>query len=190
MAAKILDAARIRFAAQGISRTTMSELAADAGISRKWLYRHFDNRDAVVRALIGRDAQRVIDSVTTLYADASDPLDAMIDALTTVVTLLRQDQLLQRLVETEPQALAPFLTTGAATLMRPAIEVTVGLLDEHFGMARTDATLAAEALIRLTLSSVLSEAATTDFDDPEKRREFFAYSVPRLIAPPHGFESG
>ncbi|CQD16570.1 TetR family transcriptional regulator [Mycolicibacterium conceptionense] len=185
-AARILDAARARFATQGITRTTMSELAADAGISRKWLYRHFDNRDAVVRALIGRDAQRVIDSVTALYTDANDPLGAMIDALTTVVELLREDQLLRRLVETEPQALAPFLTTGAATLMRPAIEVTVGLLEQHFEMAsHENATVTAEALIRLTLSAVLSEAATTDFDDPGQRRQFFAIAVSRLIVPPH-----
>lgn len=189
-AGRILDAARVRFAQQGIARTTMSDLAADAGISRKWLYRHFRNRDAVVRALLGRDAQRLIDSVTALYTGASDPLEALIDALAQVVKLFREDQLLQRLVETEPEAMAPFMTTGAGVLMQPTIEFAANLLCEHFDRPAGDAALTAEALIRLAVSAVFTEAAMVDFDDAAQRRGFFATIVPRLVVPDHSRATG
>lgn len=60
---RILDGAARRIAAVGEDRTTMSSIAAEAGLSREWRYRHFPNRDAVVQALLQRELRRFIDGL-------------------------------------------------------------------------------------------------------------------------------
>jgi AcrR family transcriptional regulator len=45
---RILDAAARRFAEVGVDGTTMSSIAAEAHLSREWLYRHFSWSTAAV----------------------------------------------------------------------------------------------------------------------------------------------
>src|SRR5581483_9911319 len=48
---RILDAALVRFAQYGFRRTSMEDIAAEAGVSRAALYLQFDNKEAIFRAL-------------------------------------------------------------------------------------------------------------------------------------------
>lgn len=48
----ILDAAVRMFSRYGVKRTSMGDLAAEAGVSRQTLYNSFRNKDDVLRALI------------------------------------------------------------------------------------------------------------------------------------------
>jgi AcrR family transcriptional regulator len=50
---EILRHAAALFSAKGIGATRMSEIAASVGISTPAIYYHFDNRDAIVGALLG-----------------------------------------------------------------------------------------------------------------------------------------
>lgn len=63
----ILDAAARRFARFGARKTTMDEVAREAGCSRATVYTHFRSKEALYRALLDRDtaafltiAQKVI----------------------------------------------------------------------------------------------------------------------------------
>lgn len=49
---RILQQARERFFAHGYSAFLMDDLAADLGMSKKTLYRHFAGKDALIRAVI------------------------------------------------------------------------------------------------------------------------------------------
>jgi AcrR family transcriptional regulator len=51
---QILDAAAAVFAEQGFSRATMRDVAARAGIATGTIYNHFDDKDALLRALMHR----------------------------------------------------------------------------------------------------------------------------------------
>src|SRR5689334_7440337 len=48
---EIRDAAMRVFARKGISSTTMQDIASEAGISAGAIYRYFDGKDALVRAV-------------------------------------------------------------------------------------------------------------------------------------------
>lgn len=56
---QLLDAATKLFIRQGVAKTTLSEIAAEAGMTRGAVYWHFDNKDAVIQALWERNGTRL-----------------------------------------------------------------------------------------------------------------------------------
>ncbi len=71
----LLDAAAELFTRRGVARTTLHEIARHAGMTRGAIYWHFENKDAVIRALWERDAQQthlqcVDNMVQSLHSDA------------------------------------------------------------------------------------------------------------------------
>lgn len=55
----LLDAATLLFIRQGVASTTLSHIAAEAGMTRGAIYWHFDNKDAVIQALWERNANKL-----------------------------------------------------------------------------------------------------------------------------------
>ena len=54
MKEKILTACRDRFLRDGFSRTSVDEISSDLGISKKTFYKHFSNKEDVVRQIMER----------------------------------------------------------------------------------------------------------------------------------------
>lgn len=68
--ARIIDAAERCFARAGFYRTTMQDVAAEAGMSPGNLYRYFPSKDAIVVGLVERDRARMAaDFAATETAD-------------------------------------------------------------------------------------------------------------------------
>jgi TetR/AcrR family transcriptional regulator, repressor for uid operon len=63
---RILDAAERCFARAGFHRTTMQDVAVEAGMSPGNLYRYFASKDAMVAGLTERDRARVVEDFTRL----------------------------------------------------------------------------------------------------------------------------
>jgi len=53
----LLDAASRLFIRQGVARTTLKDIAEEAGMTRGAVYWHFDDKDAVIKALWERNAR-------------------------------------------------------------------------------------------------------------------------------------
>ena len=68
---RILDAAERCIVRAGFHRTTMQDVAAEAGMSPGNLYRYFSSKDAIVAGLAERDRAQVVGDFSTL-ADSSD----------------------------------------------------------------------------------------------------------------------
>src|ERR671912_3060363 len=71
--ARILDAAEHCFVRSGFHRTTMQDVAAEAGMSPGNLFRYFGSKDAVVLALAERDRARIGED----FAALSQPGDLL-----------------------------------------------------------------------------------------------------------------
>jgi AcrR family transcriptional regulator len=69
---QIIDAARVRFIANGFHQTGVQDIASTADISLGLLYRYFKNKDAVILEV----AQRDVDAVVTAIAAMPDTGDA------------------------------------------------------------------------------------------------------------------
>ena len=70
--AHILDAAETCFVRSGFHRTTVQDVAAEAGMSAGNLYRYFPSKDAIVVGLSERDRREVADSFRTMQEGSGD----------------------------------------------------------------------------------------------------------------------
>lgn len=72
--AQILDAATRAFARTGFADTGLDDVAAEAGISRVILYRHFESKGQMYRAVLDRACERLAERVGEgEFTDASIP---------------------------------------------------------------------------------------------------------------------
>lgn len=68
----LLDAAARRYARFGPRKTTMEEVARDAGYSRATAYKHFPSKDALYRSLLQRSTRAFVDEVRACIAAPGD----------------------------------------------------------------------------------------------------------------------
>src|SRR5437660_5351731 len=85
---QILDAALVCFARRGFHQTSMHDISAEAGISVGLIYRYFDNKEAVIAAMVdehmihirelleqARQAPTLLESLDTIFtANCCDEL--------------------------------------------------------------------------------------------------------------------
>jgi len=69
---KLVDAAAAVFSRYGIGKTTMNDIAQEAGVSRQTLYNAFPNKEAVLRAVVRQKSLEALEAVVTAWAQQSD----------------------------------------------------------------------------------------------------------------------
>ncbi len=69
----ILSAARKRFAHYGIAKTTMSEIAADIGMSKASLYYYFPDKERIFIAVVEQEVGEFLTMIEELIARPSKP---------------------------------------------------------------------------------------------------------------------
>ncbi|MDJ0807943.1 MAG: TetR family transcriptional regulator [Gammaproteobacteria bacterium] len=73
---QLLDAATRLFIRQGVAKTTLSEIAKEAQMTRGAIYWHFDNKDAVIMALWNRNANRLQQAFNEMLSEIAPPTPA------------------------------------------------------------------------------------------------------------------
>ncbi|HEX5538370.1 MAG TPA: TetR family transcriptional regulator [Methylophilaceae bacterium] len=76
---RIIDAAREMFLAYGVSRTSMEQIASQAGVTRGAVYWHFSNKIELFHAMREQVLLPMIDRMddTLLVKDSDDPLNCI-----------------------------------------------------------------------------------------------------------------
>ncbi len=69
---RILDAAEIVFQRNGVSRTTLAEIATEADVTRGAIYWHFENKASLFDAMIQRIVEPYENRLAELQAHAQD----------------------------------------------------------------------------------------------------------------------
>ncbi len=77
---QILNAAMKLFTEKGFHASSMAELAKEAGMSVGHIYHYFENKDAIIEAIVDKDVAEVM-VVMDEFSRAEDPVAAMIDRL-------------------------------------------------------------------------------------------------------------
>ena len=84
---RIIDAAREVFATRGVSRTTLENIAAQAGVTRGAVYWHFANKTELFNAMREQVFLPLLDRMDDSLLDNAniDPLTAMENALKNII---------------------------------------------------------------------------------------------------------
>lgn len=197
----ILDATRHLVLTQGMGRTTLTDVAREAGLSRMTVYRRYSG----LPELLGRMMQREWDGLLGLdrvadalvgAPEASSPggdvtgLRLLVRGVVEAATTLRESELLGSMIEREPQLLLPYLVERQGTMHRRAI----ALVAEGIRYGQADGSVAAGDPVRMATAVVLTvqswvlsmDAAAAGQDrallDEELRALLHAYLGPRVSA--------
>lgn len=110
VAERILDAALTLVARWGMGKTSLADVAKEAGCSRATVYRAFPGgKQHLVDALGQRELQAYVAAVIDAVDEADDLGDALTRGLVVAARLLRDHDAAQFMLEHEPELFMPFL---------------------------------------------------------------------------------
>jgi len=105
---RYLDAARECILATGWTRTTLTDVARRAAVSRMTIYRTWPDMQTLLADLMTREWGGVVAEVASAGA-GSAPLERLSTGISRTVTALRSNDLLRKIVEVDPELLLPYL---------------------------------------------------------------------------------
>jgi AcrR family transcriptional regulator len=104
----VLGAARDSILAVGWRRTTLTDVARRAGVSRMTIYRHWPDMQTLLADLLVREWGALL-ATTPVAAESEVTASGLADGVVAVVRALRVDPLFARIVEVDPELLLPYL---------------------------------------------------------------------------------
>jgi AcrR family transcriptional regulator len=155
---RIVAAARAEFERYGIRRTTVEEVARQAGVSRVTVYRKFDGKAALVRAVVLDDIQRFARYVDFLWRSQETAEDRLVETFTVAVMGLRRNPLFNTLLRSEPEELLQQLTLDGQEIFDLACGVLAARLQELVDadeLPGIDVQAASELITRIGYSAIL-----------------------------------
>ena len=144
---RILDVARDSIIAIGWKRTTLTEVARRAGLSRMTVYRRYPDAVAIYADLMTREWA---DQAPTGVDAADTTAHGIAGLIAERLNILAHDPLFQRLIELDPDLLLPYLTERRGRTQQAVLTLLVPLI-EHGQRARTIRPGSAELLARSVL---------------------------------------
>ena len=166
---RLLDAADRCLRSTGIRRTTVGQIAEDAGVSRAWLYRLFPDKMALLGAALVRGDEEFW-ATARARIEASDSLAKQVATAVEFSRSQRPAGLVLQLQEAEPEAYSAAVGSGLrqvlpgmASFWRPYLEQA-----QDRGEVRADLDIprAAEWVLRIVLSLVTVPGEIVNTEDP------------------------
>ena len=118
----ILEATHDLVLAVGFRRTTVSEVARRAGVSRPTLYKRYPDGAALLRALMRREFAAVVDEADRHGDEGGDGRARLVRSAVRGADLLAAHPLMLRLLEVDPELMLPYVTQRVGWVQRVAIE--------------------------------------------------------------------
>lgn len=183
-AERILDAALEQFEIVGIRRTTVEDITRRARLARVTVYRHFPGKDDIVEAVILREMGRFLTTMEAEMAGFETIQDKLTEGFVFALAYLRENVLLSRLLQIEPDSLLPYLTTEGGSLVDTAAAFLAVQLsrDAHEDRPGSELQVVAELAVRIMLSFLLTPSRSIALADPAEARAFACrHLVPLLL---------
>jgi len=163
---RILEATYACVARRGIAKTTIEDAAREAKVSRATVYRTFPGgRDELVSAVV---AWATLGFFVRLYeqVQGADSLEQVMErGIMFAHRSIVEHEVLQRVMQTEPEKLLPTLTFESNRIRRGIAEFLMPYLEQRGLADGVDLAEAADFLARMILS-YMSAPGRWDLDDP------------------------
>jgi len=174
-----LDAAREAILAVGWSRTTLTDIARRAGVSRMTLYRRWPDTQTLLADLMTREWVRVMGDAAG-FASTGDPLRRITDGVVATVRALRANELLRRIIDVDPELLLPYLLDrrGRSQDLLAAATAEVIREGQQTGAVRAgDADVLARSLLLACHGFALSAHTMTEGPSPSRDADVSAFDA-------------
>jgi AcrR family transcriptional regulator len=179
---RIVDAALRCFARWGIGKTTLDDVAREAGYSRATVYRFFPGgKDGLVETVVAAEQARLFAEIGERLDVAVDLEDLIVGGMTTAAACLLDHRPLQYLLANEPEVVLPRISFHEADHVLRAVSAFVAPYLSRHVAADVDTLRAAEWLSRIVLSYLCSPSPAVDLRDEASVRSLVrAFVLPGL----------
>ncbi|NKY49037.1 TetR/AcrR family transcriptional regulator [Nocardia vermiculata] len=175
----VLEAALLAFLDFGIKRTSMVEVARRGRLSLATLYRRFAGKTDLIQAVGLWQARQFIDQVDAavqrqVEQDAGAE-EQIVELFVAFLDGLRGNKLLDRLLNTEPETVLPYLTVRGAPVIelgRDYVAEFITRLQSEGKLPHYDPLPLAEMVARTALSMALTPQTLIPIEDEAAGRAF------------------
>lgn len=180
---RVLDAAKLCCERWGISKVTIDDVAAGAGVSRATLYRLFPGgKEVLFEALRVRELSDFFAVLRAEVAGIGNLEDLVVRSVVVATRELRADDHLALMLASEPgETLGQLTVDGLPRIIRMA-NVTLTPMVAEF-LPESAARRLIDVLARLTISYFLAPSAEVDLGDEQSARAFLRPVIHVLTAP-------
>jgi AcrR family transcriptional regulator len=181
---QILDAAARRVEAVGLTRTTLTDVAKAAGLSRMTIYRRYGSVEEIMQDLMTREFNALV--LTLPHELAAVTRGQIVEQIVTTADALSSHPLFLRILAADPQLLLPYVTVRDGQFQRHAAEVLTSVLKAAIaaGEVRNDdpERLAASILLALRGFTLTDKS---NWSGPRRRRmlDDISRMLDALLAP-------
>lgn len=172
MSARLLDAAYEQFRRMGVKRSTMTDVARLAGVSRITVYRRFATKDELVEQVVRREFRRYFGHFIVDIQAAETVADRVVLGFVSSLRAIRRNSLIGGLMAAEPDAVVPSMTGDGGRTLAVVQRFVASRLRQEQGAgniaADVQVDLVAEMMVRVSASFLVFPSHVIDFDDDEQ----------------------
>lgn len=186
----VLDAARDCVLAVGVRRTTLTDVARRAGVSRMTLYRRWPDVRALVGDLMTREWVSIALDAAPQAGSARPMHERLVESLVSGVQAFREHPLLRKILDVDPELLLPYMLDRRGASQEALLEFIADALRQGHadGSVRTDhLPRQARTVLLIVQSFALSLQTMTEAADPELATTAFygelRHILERTLAP-------
>jgi len=182
---RLIDAAEVCFTRFGVAKTTLEDIASEAGVSRATVYRYFEGgRDEIILGVVLREGQEFLEALRRRVQREKTLGDAIVEGVLYTVAAVRKNEHLALLFAPEVAG----HTTSIAGASTALYELTGDFLRPIFEQARQEGQLrdgvvaedAAEFVLRMILS-LLSVAGPRKRSQAKEREFLHTYCAGAVV---------
>ena len=165
---RVLEAGLACAARYGLSKTTVEDVAREAAVSRATIYRHFPGgRDQLVHDVVAWETGRFFGRLAEAVAGAGDFATLLEEALLFAHRAVEEHEVLQKVLDTEPDRLVPQLTVESHRVLVFIRAFLLPYLEREGLRPGLDPAEAADYVARMLLSFIAGQGAwdLTDRDE-------------------------
>ncbi len=165
---RIVEATYACAARWGLAKTTVEDVAREAKVSRATVYRAFPGgRDELLNAAVRWGTEVFFVRLYEEIHDADGLEEVMERGLRFARRAILEHEVLQRMMETEPEKLLPILTIESNRIREGIAEFLLPYLEARVVASGVDRHDASDFLARMVLS-YMSSPGRWDLDDPDQ----------------------
>ncbi|MFG2555938.1 TetR/AcrR family transcriptional regulator [Streptomyces sp. NPDC048581] len=180
----VLDAVRDCVLAVGVRRTTLTDVARRAGVSRMTLYRRWPDVRSLVGDLMTREWVAVATGAMPERRPGANTRGLIVDGLVAGVEAFRAHPLFRKIVDVDPELLLPYVLDRRGASQEALIALLGDAVREGHadGSVRTGhAERQARTVLLIVQSFTLSLRTMTDEDDPDLSSEAFLVELRSIL---------